>query len=125
MKHVFLDDFYDQGHILMRDLENHADCYVIYRDRLRKNRIKNRILRSWKFKCVLDKLKKELWRIVLFGKYCNDETQSITMITAWYSSELVSFFRCHYPKAKLVLIIRDTVNDNTLRNKQFDIEKAK
>ena len=44
MKYVFLDDNYGIAKILMRDLELHPDCFVIYKDRIHDNRFLSYIL---------------------------------------------------------------------------------
>lgn len=44
MKYVFLDDNYGIAKILMRDLELHPDCFVIYKDRIHDNRFLSYLL---------------------------------------------------------------------------------
>lgn len=128
MKHVFLDDNYDQGHILMYDIENHPDCHVIFKDRLHHNAIVNAFFCSH----IIGKIKRHIrmpfrrmaYKFIL-RPYCDEHTQSITMTTGWYCNKLVNFIKKHYPHVKMVLLIRDTVQDNTRRNKEFQIEKVK
>ena len=128
MKHVFLDDNYDQGHYLMHDLEQHPDCHVIYKDRLHQNAAFNAFFCSHIFRKIKRHFRMPFRRLaykMILRPYCDEDTQTITMTTSWYCKKIVDFIKKHYPQVKLVLLIRDTVQDNTRRNKEFQIEKVK
>ena len=57
--------------------------------------------------------------------FCDDSTQLVAMTTGWYFLDFIEFIKKKYPHVKLALLIRDTVEDNTKRNKEFQIEKVK
>jgi hypothetical protein len=112
----------------MRDLENHPDCRVIYKDRLHPNFFLNafcltHIIRRIK-QLVRIPFRKKAYEMTL-GPFCDANTQLIAMTTGWYCRDYIDFIRHNYPHVKLVLLIRDTVEDNTKRNKEFRIDKVK
>ena len=125
MKYVFLDDNYDTGHILMRDLESDRDCLVMYRNRLRRNRFLNRLLgtriQNWLRKLSLS----WLWYRMVFRLGCGSDTKVITMTIYWYDMEMVDFLKKTYPKAKLVFLLRDTVQSKTEEVEGFSIDWLK
>lgn len=128
MKYLFLDNNYELGHFLMHDLENHPECQVIYKDRLHHNIILNafclsHIVRRIK-RYLRMPLRKGAYRIILH-QYCDANTKVIAMTTAWYCQEIVDFIKMNYPHVKMVLLISDTVQNNTKRYKEFQIEKVK
>lgn len=128
MKHVFLDWWDNHGHILMSDLEKHRDCVVIYTNRLHDNMFINSVLyhvmygRLRKLSAMINR--KCMWRL-MFNHHIDSETRTIALTTSWYDKEFLYYLKNSYPRAKLILIMRDTVLDNTKRNRQFIIEEAK
>ena len=128
MKYVFLDENYDQGHILMQDLESHEDCVVIYRNHLLRNRFFNRLFLSLFYgrlnKILPKSLKKQLTKIV-FHSIINPGVQILSLTIRWYNKEMLDIFKGLCPQAKFVLIMRDTVLRNTTCIKDFYIEEAK
>jgi hypothetical protein len=62
---------------------------------------------------------------LIFRQYCDANTQIIAMTTGWYCQELMDFLQKNYPHIKRVLLIRDTVQNNTERSREFEIEKVK
>ena len=127
MKHVFLDHNYDQGHILMKDLENQKDCIVIYRDRMHKSKLISSQychLLFGKLKNRTKALEKLIWKTFL-RQHIDTDTQTIAMVTSWYTNTLLGLIKEMFPQAKLILLMRDTVMSNTQRNKEFKIEEAK
>jgi len=128
MKYVFLDDNYGVAHILMRDLEVHPDCYVIYKDRTQNNCILSFIL--WVLLSVRIRKWvripfKRLWFRMLFRIRFNKGTKVIAMTAGWYHYDWIDYVKASYPNAKLVLLLRDTVQNKTEFNKEFKIEEAK
>lgn len=128
MRYVFLDDNYDIGHFLMNDLENQKDCHVIYKDRVHHNIIINAFCCSHIIRRINRWLKlpfKKLSYKIILHRYCDTNTKVIAMTSGWYCKKLVDYIKKTYPHAKLVLLLRDTVQSNTERNKEFQIEKVK
>ena len=128
MKHVFLDDNYDQGHFIMLDIEKRDDCAVMYPDRIHNNRLFNRLYCHFTYGKLKNRLfnpeKKLFWRVFFYNKISSD-TQTLAMTTSWYNKRFLQILKELYPHVKLVLILRDTVLSNTKRNDQFNIEEAK
>lgn len=125
MKYVFLDDKYDTGHILMRDLEDDKECRVIYRDRLRKNRFLNRLLGPRTQHALRKMSLGWLWYRLVLCRACGSDTRVITMTIYWYDTEMVDFLKKAYPKAKLVFLLRDTVQSKIEEIEGFSIEWLK
>lgn len=125
MKYVFLDDPYDIGHVLMRDLENHKDCFVMYRDWLSKNRFLNRLLGQRVYKWLKKLSLSRLWYRMVFRRCCGPDTRVITMSIYWYDTEMVDYLKTMYPKAKLVFLLRDTVLSKTKEEEGFSIDWLK
>ena len=125
MKYVFLDDRYDTGHILMRDLENHRDCLVIYRDRLRENHFLNRLLGPRIQKGLRQVSLSWLWYRLVLRHGCGSDTRVITMTIFWYDMEMVDYLKETCPKAKLVFLLRDTVQSKIEEVEGFSIEWLK
>lgn len=128
MKYVFLDDNYGIAQILMRDLELHPDCVVIYKDRIRDNRFLSYILLvllSARIRKWINIPFKRLWFEMLFRIHIDNDTKVIAMTAGWYHSEFINYVKSTYPHAKLVLLLRDTVRSKTAFNKEFKIEEAK
>ena len=125
MKYVFLDDRYDTGHILMRDLENHRDCLVIYRDRLRGNRFLNRLLGPRVQNGLRQVFLSQLWYRWVLRHRCGPDTLVITMTIYWYDMEMVDYLKKTCPKAKLVFLLRDTVQSKIEEVEGFSIDLLK
>ena len=128
MKYVFLDDNYGIAKILMRDLELHPDCFVIYKDRIHDNRFLSYILLILLSARIKKRIKipfKRLWFWLLFRIHFDKDTKVIAMTAGWYHSEWINYVKSTYPHAKLVLLLRDTVRSKTVFNTEFNIEEAK
>lgn len=128
MKYIFLDDNYGVAQILMRDLEKHPDCYVVYKDRIHNSRILSffcLILMCTRIKNRFRIPFKRFWFWLLFKIHFNEDTKVITMTAGWYHNEWINYVRTTYPNAKLVLLLRDTVLSKEKLNKEFKIEEAK
>lgn len=128
MKYVFFDDNYDLGHVLMRDLELHPDCYVIYKDRIHNNRILSLVLLvllSNRIKKIIKIPFKRLWFRMLFRIHFDKDMKVIAMTAGWYHNDWIDYVKTSYPNVKLVLLLRDTVQNKTKFNKEFKIEEAK
>ena len=128
MKYVFFDEIYNEGHILMYDLEKHEDCVVIYKDRLHKNHMVDRLYQSilrGRLRRRLNKtIRKQLWRL-FFHFVIGSDVQTISLTMRWYYKDLIEIFKSLYPQAKFILILRDTVQSNAKLIKDFHIEEAK
>lgn len=128
MKHVFFDEKYDEGRVLMHDLEIHEDCLVIYRDCICKNKFVNKLYQSLLHGRLKRRLGKPimtlLWRL-LFRLILGSDVQTISFSMRWYYKEWLDIVRTIYPQTKFVLILRDTVQSNTILIKEFHIEEAK
>ncbi len=127
-KYVFFDDIYDQGHILMRDLEKHPDCHVVYHGSLFQNRfaiLAHRILFSVRVERMFRIPFKHFWLKLLYRNHINSNTKVITLAMNWYTKRWIDFLKTAYPNAKLVLVLRDTVLAKTALIKDFQIEEAK
>lgn len=128
MKYVFLDDNCGIAKILMRDLELHPDCFVIYKDRIHDNRFLSfvlLVLLSARIKKWINIPFKRLWFWLLFRIHFDKDTEVITMTAGWYHNDWINYVKSTYPQAKLVLLLRDTVRSKTAFNKEFKIEEAK
>lgn len=128
MKYIFLDDNYDLGHILMRDLELHPDCHVIYKDRIHNNRFLSFVLLVLLANRIKKRIKipfKRLWFRMLFRIHFDKDTKVIAMTAGWYHNDWINYLKASYPNAKLVLLLRDTVRSKTEFNIEFKIEEAK
>lgn len=128
MKYIFLDDNYGIGHILMRDLELHPDCYVIYKNRIHNNRILSfvlLVLLSARVRRIIKIPFKKLWFQLLFRIHFDKDTKVIAMTAGWYHNDWIDYIKASYPNAKLVLLLRDTVQNKTAFNKELKIEEAK
>lgn len=128
MKYVFLDDNYDLGHVLMRDLELHPDCCLIYKDRIHNNRFLSFILLVLLANRIKKRIKipfKRLWFRLLFRIHFDKDVKVIAMTVGWYHNDWIDYLKASYPNAKLVLLLRDTVQSKTEFNIEFKIEEAK
>ncbi len=127
-KYVFFDAIYDQGHILMRDLEKHPDCHVVYHDRKFQNRfaiLAHRILFSVRVERMFRIPFKYFWLKLLYRNHINSNTKVITLAWNWYTKKWIDFLKASYPNAKLVLVLRDTVLAKKAYIKDFQIEEVK
>lgn len=128
MKYVFLDDNYGIAHILMRDLEHHPDCYVVYKDRIHNSHILSflcQLLLCTRIKNRFSIPFKQFWFRILFKIHHKDNIKVVAMTAGWYHNDWIQYLKTTYPKAKLVLLLRDTVQSKTAFNKEFKIEEAK
>ena len=128
MKYIFFDDDYGISEILMRNLEHHPDCYVVYRDRIHNSYILNficRILFSTRVNNRFYIPLKRFWYWLLFKIHHKKDTKVVTMTVSWYHNDWIQYIKTTYPEAKLVLVIRDTVLSKEKSNKRFKIEEAK
>ena len=128
MKYVFLDDNYGIAHILMRDLEHHPDCYVVYKDRVHNSRLLSFLCQLLLCTRIKNRFKipfKRLWYRLLFRIHYNKDVKVIAMTCGWYHNDWIQYLKTTYPEAKLVLVIRDTVQSKEKLNKEFKIEEAK
>lgn len=119
MKYIILDDNYQSGHILMKDIEEREDTVIIYKDKLADNRLQNmlyRIFLSQKIKKYIPFFINKYWYSRLFRNVCTDEKLCFVMITAWYNEQFVEWLKKRYQNASFVLIFRDTVASNLKRN---------
>ena len=128
VKYIFLDDNYQTGHFLMKDIEPLEEVRVIYKDRMLKNPILNifcRIYLSQKIKRYIKLPFKSFFYNMIIKNLSRNEKICFVLITAWYDIDLLLFLKRKYKNCFLALILRDTVQSNEKRGICFSIESAK
>lgn len=129
MQYIILDDNYDTGHVLMYDIEKKDNIKLIYKDRLEENRINNfifRIVISQRMKKIrMKKIKNYIYNMIFSDIINIEPVICVVMISAWYDHDLLSWLQNNVRNLRLVLLLRDTVESNILRNPMFDIWRVK